>query len=318
MTSVKSKWAFTAVVAAMFLTPFLVLSSHFLRTSRDALRRDTLNYMELRTRLIAGSLAEHLLAASAPLEKVREKSFAAASRDEKRRRLAKIAEENRGLYLGFSILDASGKEIARTGDSKDRMRDHSSDGVFTGMRDSGVSAGAVEYSEDAPPVLVLAEPLQKDGKLQGAVLSRISLARASAFFRAGGKGSLGVTALLDAGGQTIADSAGRSLLKPGMKSPEPVLALVDRAASRGLSSARAATDYKGSDLLISAAAVPGTRWWVYELVSADGLEGRSGTGWIKRVISIGVIMIILLAVMTLGLARAWLVPVAGMDDDEND
>ncbi|KAF0127124.1 MAG: hypothetical protein FD189_633 [Elusimicrobia bacterium] len=315
MTLVKAKWAFTAVVAAMFLLPFLVLSSHFLRTSRDALRRDTLNYMELRTRLIAGSLAEHLLSASAPLEKVREKSFAAASREEKKRRLAKIAEENRGLYLGFSMLDASGKEVARTGASKDPMRDYSSSEVFAGMRDSAAAAGAVEYFEDAPPVLVLAEPLQKDGKLQGAVLSRISLARASAFFRAGGRGSLGVTALLDAGGQTIADSAGRSLLKPGMKSPEPVLALVDRAASRGLASARVATTYRGDDLLISAAAVPGTRWWVYELVSAAGLEGRAGTGWIKRVISIGVVMIIFMALMTLALARSWLVPAAGSEDD---
>jgi hypothetical protein len=225
MTLVKSKLAFTAVVAAMFLTPFLVLSSHFLRTSRDALRRDTLNYMELRTRLIAGSLAEHLLSASAPLEKVREKSFISASRDEKRRRLAKIAEENRGLYLEFSILDASGRETARTGASRDPMRDYSASEVFAGVKGSGVPAGAVEYFEDAPPVLLLAEPLHKDGKLQGAVLARISLARAAAFFRSGVRGSLGVTALLDAGGQTIADSAGRSLLKPGMKSPEPVLAL---------------------------------------------------------------------------------------------
>lgn len=315
MTLVKSKWAFVAVVAAMFLTPFLVLSSHFLRTSRDALKRDTLNYMELRTRLIAGSLAEHLLAASAPLEKVREKSFASASRDEKKRRLAVIADENRGLYLEFSILDAAGKEIARTGESKDPMRDYSSSGIFAGMKDSGASAGAVEYFEDSPPVLVLAEPLRKDDKLQGAVLSRISLARAAAFFRASGKGSLGVTALLDAGGQTIADSAGRSLLKPGMKSPEPVLALVGRAASRGLSSARVATSYRNEDLLISAAAVPGTRWWVYELASAAGLEGRAGTGWIKKVILAGVAMIILMAFMTLGLARAWSVPAAGREGD---
>ncbi|MDQ7772344.1 MAG: cache domain-containing protein [Elusimicrobiales bacterium] len=308
MTLVKSKWAFTAVVAAMFLTPFLVLSSHFLRTSRDALTRDTLNYMELRTRLIAGSLAEHLLSASAPLEKVREKSFVSASRDEKRRRLAAIADENRGLYLGFSILDAAGKETARTGDQKEPMRDYSASEVFAGMKDSGVPAGAVEYSDDAPPVLLLAEPLQKDGKFQGAVLARISLARAAAFFRASGRGSLGVTALLDAGGQTIADSAGRSLLKPGMRSPDPVLSLVDRAASRGLSSARVATRYRGDDLLISAAAVPGTRWWVYELAAAAGLEGRAGTGWIKKVIFAGVAMIILMAFLTLGLARAWLVP----------
>lgn len=317
MTLVKSKWAFTAVVAAMFLTPFLVLSSHFLRTSREALRRDTLNYMELRTRLIAGSLAEHLLSASAPLEKVREKSFASASRDEKKRRLSSIAEENRGLYLEFSILDASGKEVARTGASKDPMGDYSSSAVFAGMRDSGAPAGAVEYFDDMPPVLVLAEPLEQDGKLKGAVLARISLARAAAFFRAGGRGSLGVTALLDAGGQTIADSAGRTLLKPGMKSPEPVLSLVDRAATRGLSSTRAVTRYGGDELLVSAAAVPGTRWWVYELASAAGLEGRAGTGWIKRVISIGVLMIIALSFMTLALARSWLVPAARREDGEN-
>ncbi len=314
MTLVKSKLAFTAVVAAMFLTPFLVLSSHFLRTSRDALTRDTLNYMELRTRLIAGSLGEHLLSVLTPLEKVREPSFASASREEKKRRLARIAEENRGLYLEFSILDASGKETARTGDSKDQMRDYSASGIFAGMRDSGGSAGAVEYFDDMPPVLVLAEPFRKDGRLQGAVIARISLAKAAAFFRAGGKGSLGVTALLDAGGQTIADSAGRSLLKPGLKSPEPVLALVDRAASRGLSSARSAAAYGGEQLLISAAAVPGTRWWVYELASAAGLEGRAGTGWIKRVIYIGVAMIILMAVMTLGLARAWIARDGGAGD----
>lgn len=314
MTLVKSKLAFTAVVAAMFLTPFLVLSSHFLRTSRDALTRDTLNYMELRTRLIAGSLGEHLLSVSAPLEKVREASFASASREEKKRRLARLAEENRGLYLEFSILDASGKETARTGDSKEPMRDYSASAVFAGMRDAGGSAGAVEYFDDMPPVLVLAEPLRKDGRLQGAVMARISLAKAAAFFRAGGKGSLGVTALLDAGGQTIADSAGRSLLKPGMKSPEPVLALVDRAASRGLSSARSSAAYGGERLLISAAAVPGTRWWVYELASAAGLEGRAGTGWIKRVIYIGAAMIILMAVMTLGLARSWLARDGGAGD----
>lgn len=310
MTLVKSKWAFVAVVAAMFLTPFLVLSSHFLRTSRDALKRDTLNYMELRTRLIAGSLGGHLTSAAAPLEKLREKSFSAASREEKKRRLSKIAEDNRGLYLDFSILDTAGKEVARTGGSGEPMRDFSSSEVFAGMKSSGFSAGAVEYYDDMPPVLVLAEPLQQGGKLTGAVLSRISLARAAAFFRSGGKGSLGVTALLDAGGQTIADSAGRSVLKPGMKSPEPVLGLVERAASRGLASARTAVEYRGDGLLIAAAAVPGTRWWVYELASANGLESRAGTGWIKRVIVIGVVMIILLSFMTLALARSWLKPAA--------
>jgi hypothetical protein len=84
-----------------------------------------------------------------------------------------------------------------------------------------------------------------------------------------------------------------------------VLALAERAASRGLSSARVATEYRGETLLISAAAVPGTRWWVYELASASGLEGRAGTVWIKKVILAGAAMIILMAFMTLGLARRW-------------
>lgn len=309
MTLVKPKWAFVAVVAVMFLAPFLVLSSHFLRTSRSALRRDTLNYMELRTRLIAGTLAEHLVAAAAPLEEIRGKAFVSASREEKKRRLGRIAGENRGLYLHFSLLDGSGREIARTGEDKTPLQDYSASPVFTAMKGSGGPAGAVEYFDDMPPVLVLAEPLLKDGKTLGAVLSRISLARTSAFFRVSGKGSLGVTALLDAGGQTIADSAGRSLLKPGLKSPEPVLELVGRASGRGLSSARIASVHRGEDLLIAAAAVPGTRWWVYELASASGLESRSGTGWIKRVILTGAAMIVLLSFMTLALAAKWLGPV---------
>jgi hypothetical protein len=93
-----------------------------------------------------------------------------------------------------------------------------------------------------------------------------------------------------------------------MESPEPGSRLIGRAAGRGLASVRGLAAYQGEDVLIAAAAVPGTRWWVCELAGAARLEVRTGTGWIKSVIMYGVALIILLSMMTLALARILLKP----------
>lgn len=298
-------------MTGLFLLPFLILSRHFMYGNRELVKKDTMMYMELRTKTVA-NIAADLLAlnydisslASAP-------EFMRASNDVRKTLLEKKIKEKPSIYSEFSVLNAAGKEVARTGtNSPKELKDYSRTEVF-GRAVSGTEpSGAVEYGEYTPPALVLIQPAIKNPgeKPQFFVLARMSLAYMGELVRVVGKNSAGNLGLIDAGGQLIADSLGRAVMSPGIKAPPEVLTTVEMAYEKHLTTLRTEVAFKGRSYLVSVAGVGGTRWWMFEAVDSERTLDYRSAFWVKRVVGIGILLMVIFGFISHKLALLWLVP----------
>ena len=294
----------------MFLLPFLVLSRHFISGNRELEKKDVLSYMQLRTRIVA-NMAADLLTLNYDISGFSSsEDFINASREVRKKKLESRIKENPSIYSEFSVLDGSGKEIFKTGpgSSKD-LKDYSKTEFFKSAAAGFDSSGAVEYGEYTPPALVLVAPLIKRGvKAGGFLLARMSLAYIGEITRVMGRNSSGNLGFIDAGGQLITDSLGRSIISPGIRAPAEVLHAVNAAAAKGLDDFKSEVSFKGRPYLVSVANISGTRWWVFEVVDASRPLNYPAAFWAKRVIMIGVLLILIFSFISYKLALIWLVP----------
>ncbi len=306
-----NKYKFLAVTAFMFLLPFLILSRHFASGNREIDKKDALAYMELRTRVVA-NIAADLLTLNYDISKISSsEDFINASPEVREKKLENKIKENPSIYSEFSVLDASGKETLKTGPgaSKDQ-KDYSKTEFFKNAVSEHESSGAVEYGEYTPPVLILVAPLIKSGgaKVSGYLLARMSLAYIGEIVRVIGRNSSGNLGFIDAGGQLISDSLGRSIINPGIKAPAEVLGAVNSAIVKGLDDFKSEVLFKGNHSLVSVANINGTRWWVFEVVDSSKPLNYPAAFWAKRVILTGVLLILIFSFISYKLALLWLVP----------
>ena len=305
----RNEYKFVASVIFMFLLPFLILSHHFINGGRKLLAKNTLSYLELRTKTASGIVSSVLSINYDLSELAADKGFYAASLAGKKAFLEKKMKGNPGVFYGFAILNRSGREIARAGtvvlgDS----RDHSEEAVFKAAALDGQSSGAVEFGEYAPPALLLVEPVaaQKGARPESFLAGRLSLAYLREITRLMGKDSLGNFGLLDGGGQIIADSLGRSVITPGLKAPPEVLKMVALASDKELSSFMGEVLFRGRTWLVSVSAVAGTRWWVFEIMDAADMPADITSSWARRVVLSGVMLIVIFGFISYRLAWVWL------------
>lgn len=307
----KNKYKFIASVAFLFLVPFLILSRHFIFGNKELEKKDALANMGMRTRIVS-NIAADLLALNYDISKFSSsEDFVGASREVRKKKLESRIKENPSIYSEFSVLDPSGKEVFKTGPGASRgLKDYSKTEFFKNAASGRGSSGAVEYGEYTPPALVLVAPLIKGRgvKASGFLLARMSLAYFGEIVRVMGRNSPGNLGFVDAGGQLISDSLGRSIISPGIKAPAEVLRAVDAAAAKGLGEFKNEVLFKGRPYLVSVANIRGTRWWVFEVLDASRTLNYPAAFWAKRVIFIGVLLILLFSFFSYKLALLWLAP----------
>ncbi|MCX5786843.1 MAG: cache domain-containing protein [Elusimicrobia bacterium] len=308
--NIKNEYKFIASVILMFCLPFFILSAHFLSGARELLTKDTLSYLELRTRTASGILSS-VLSVNYDLSKITAvKDFYASTPAGKKSFLERRMRENPSVFSEFSVLNRSGLEIARAGTAslKD-PKDYSKEAVFKEAAKSAQSAGAVEFGDYTPPALVLMEPVSsvKSAKPDSFLLGRLSLAYLGEIARLMGNNSWGNFGLLDGGGQIIADSMGRSIITPGLKAPPEVLKMVASASDKELTSFMSEVFFRGRTYLVSVSAVSGTKWWVYEIMDAADMPAYTSSAWAKRIVFSGILLIIIFGFITYKLAQTWLV-----------
>ncbi|MEI7481099.1 MAG: cache domain-containing protein [Elusimicrobiota bacterium] len=305
-----NKYKFVAAVAFMFLLPFLILARHFMTGNKELEKKDALAYMEMRTRIVA-NIADDLLRLNYDISKLSSaEDFINASREVRKKKLENRIKENPSIYSEFSVLDASGREVLKIGPaaSKD-LKDYSKSELFKTAVSEHSSSGAVEYSEYTPPALVLVAPLTsgRGDSAKGFLLARMSLAYIGEIVRVMGRNSPGNMGFVDAGGQLISDSLGHSIISPGIKAPAEVLRAVDAASAKGLDDFKNEVSLKGRPYLVSVANINGTRWWVFEVVDAAKPLNYTASFWAKRVILIGILLILIFSFISYKLAQRWLV-----------
>lgn len=302
----KNKYKFMAAVAGLFLVPFLILSYHFISGEAALHRKDALRYMELRTSAGAGILSDVLnidysLSRGLP---------AAGGQGAIKSALARRVKENPFICSELALLSPSGAELARySAESSGKTRlDYARSSAFYGASRTLAPAGAVEYGEYTPPALVICEPLMQGQKPAYFAAGRLSLAYLGEVVRMLGRNSYGNFGLVDAGGQIIADSMSKSIVKPGIKAPAEVAKMLRIAADRDLLSFSAEAFSGGRGYLVSVSNVAGSDWWVYEIVSSSDAPSGGAPFWAKRVVAAGVVLILVFAWASYLLAVRWLKP----------
>ncbi|MDD2804867.1 MAG: cache domain-containing protein [Elusimicrobiales bacterium] len=305
-----SKYKFTAAVAGLFLLPFLLLSRHFIYGEGELQKNDTLRYLGLRTSTGAGIISD-VLNLNYNLARVAGARLSGGQAALKKD-LAARAQENPFIYSELALLGPSGAELARypAGGSKPRL-EYAKSPVFSEAKATLAPAGAVEYGEYTPPALVLAEPLLKGGSPAYYLAGRLSLAYLGEVVRMMGRNSYGSFGLVDMGGQVIADSMSMSIVKPGLKAPAEVLKLLALASERETADLSSPVYFRGRTLLVSVSNVAGTKWWVYEVMDAGDAPARRASSWAWRVVTSGVLLILLFSIVAYKLAAYWLKPSQG-------
>ena len=315
-----NKYKFLAAVAFMFLLPFLILSGHFIRGNKEIEKKDALAYMQLRTRVVA-NIAADLLTLNYDISRFSSsEEFISSGREARKKKLESRINENPSIYSEFSILDASGKETLKTGPGASReLKDYSKTEFFKNAASENEPSGAVEYGEYTPPALVLVAPLLKGrgAKAEGFLLARMSLAYLGEIVRVMGRNSTGNLGFIDAGGQLISDSLGRSIISPGIRAPSEVLRAVNIASAKGLDDLKSEVIFRNRPYLVSVANISGTRWWVFEVVDASRPLDYASGFWAKRVILSGVLLILIFSYITYKLALIWLPPAGKKAAGEN-
>jgi len=300
----KNKYKFIAVVTAMFLVPFLILSRHFIYGAAELQRNDMLRYLELRTGTGAGMISDVLNLNYSLTRLTAGKTGAAALKGELDRRV----KENPFIYSELALLNASGSELARFSAEKSvRTRlEYSKSEELAEARQTLAPAGAVEFGEYTPPALIIAEPVLKAGKPEYFLSGRLSLAYVGEVVRLMGRNSQGNLGLVDVGGQIIADSMSMSIVKPGLKAPPEVIKLLSVAADREASNLASEVHFRGRVYLVSVCNVVGSKWWLYEIMDSADIPVRKGAAWAWRVVLSGVLLIVIFGVISYVLALRWL------------
>jgi hypothetical protein len=304
------KYKYMGLVAFVFLLPFLILSRHFALGVAELEKKEALSYMEMRTRG-AANVAAGLLSRDYNVSSLYSSGELLSLSSAERRKLldAKI-KQNPSLYSGFSLLDASGREVLCAGPAAPSgPRDYSGSELLRAAR-KRTASGAVEYGAYTPPVLVLLAPLSKKtaAKPEGFLVARMSLAYLGELVRTMGRKAPGILGLMDAGGQLISDSPGRSIMEPGVSAPDGVLGLVRAASVRGLDDLSGPAACGGRECLASVSRVSGTGWWMFEMADASRPLRYATAAWVRRVILTGVLLIFIFTFISYRLALRWLVP----------
>ncbi len=286
------KYSFGFTVFVMFSIPFSILSFYFLNTIGEISKKDALYYMGLRSSMLALKVSNTLNTKYDALKVVRENVFLKSNLDEKKRILSKIAMSSPDIVKEISLADSLGREIFST-KKKTFREDYSKNPVFKNALYDNISIGAVSYSEDEPPQLIIAEPVikVKGEKPVYTAIAHLSLGGLNREFLKLVQDTAGDVALIDSGGQIICDSAYNYLFSSGLLASEPVLKIAKMLQEKNLDFYKDDFSYQGAKYLFSISRVKSTDWFVYELVDESKIIDHFMYGWAKKTVMIGFLLI---------------------------
>ncbi|MCG2726265.1 MAG: cache domain-containing protein [Elusimicrobia bacterium] len=300
-----NKCKFVAVVTALFLIPFLILSNHFLNSTREIVRKNALERIGLRTKAVSKVVSGVLNSNYEIFRIVKSEKFVKLSNSERKKLLKREMEKHKEIYRGFAVFTPTCEKLFSAGDIGNF---NCLDELFKKAVLSAISVGAVEYSEDAPCSLIVAEPIfsDKSENPRLVVFGKTSLASLNNVIRTFGKKSRSELGIVDAGGQIISDSTGRAIIKPGIMVSDEIIKAINFSLKREAQNSSSQILVEDRKILVSVSSVQGTKWWVYEKIDSSSLLDYSF--WAKRIVYSGIILIMAFAFISYKLAQIWLIP----------
>ncbi|PIS47836.1 MAG: hypothetical protein COT17_01380 [Elusimicrobia bacterium CG08_land_8_20_14_0_20_51_18] len=302
-----NKYKFILSVFFFFSLPFFILSTHFLTSINDISKKDMLSYMDFRVKTVSSRISDVLNVKYDALAVAREKKFIDMSLEGKKAELAKIAKNFPEIVNEFSLINGEGKEVFSTlkGKKPGNFKDN---GIFKNAKTDSFSVGAVNYPYDAPPELIIAEPLvkTKGEKPRYVLMARLSLGYLNEEISRLVKKTHGNINLVDAGNQIIFDSGYNYLFKAGLQAEDTVSVITDAMVRNNIPSYNGAVNFNGVETLISVSNVDSTAWWIYEKTDVENVIDYRLYKWAQKVIIIGFLLIIVFSYISFKLAVFWL------------
>jgi len=293
-----NKVKFVVFTSVLFMLPFGVLSYHFMNVSKSIARGNQSEKVALRVKTVSKLSADFLFSRYKFIEKVKSGGFKRWKIGKQKKYLEEEIRRNNRDYKGFAVFNGRKKVF----DVENLNVEKS---ILDKVLRSSLSMGSVEFSQEEPPALIIAEPLFSGKSTKKIILcAKIDLSPLADLVRnynMGGRGEIGI---IDAGGQIIADSVGRSIMKPGVKVSAQIISNIEKAVNKGKSFSYSYLRLKEhKDNLIVIANIHGSQWWVYEISNFTGYDYYSK--WAKKVVWKGIILIFVFGFISLKFAEFW-------------
>ncbi len=306
-----NKYKFVAVVAALFLIPFLIMSNHFLNSTKEMVKKNALERIGLRTKSVSKVVSDILNSNYEIFRIAKSEKFVKLSNVERKKLLKTEMEKHKEVYRGFALFTPNCNKLFSLGNFDDY--DCSKNVLLKKAASSAISVGAVEYSPDEPSSLVVAEPIfaGTSKKTKFIALGKISLAPLNNVIQSFGKKSRSELGIADAGGQIISDSTGKAIINPGIRISNEIIKVINFSLNRQIQSSSSQILIKDKKILVAVSSVQGTKWWVYEKINSSTLIDYAF--WAKRIIYTGIVLILVFAFVSYKLAKIWLIPKKAKD-----
>jgi len=282
------------------------MSNHFLNSTKEMVRKNTLERIGLRTSTVSKVISGVLNLNYEIFRIAKDEKFVKLSNPERKKLLKSEMEQHKEVYRGFALFTPACGKIFSLGDLNDF--DCSEDGLLKQAASSAMSVGAVEYSQDEPCSLVIAEPIfsGESKKPRLIAFGKISLAPLNNIIRSFGKKSRSELGIVDAGGQIISDSTGKAIIKPGIRISNEIIQVINFSLKRQIQNSSSQILVKNKKILVAVSSVQGTKWWVYEKINSSTLLDYAF--WAKRIVYTGIVLIIVFAFVSYKLAKILLIP----------
>lgn len=285
----KRKIIFVISVFVLFLTPFIILSNHFLNMVDEVSVNDMLNLMETNTSRISSAITDELMEKYDILKGARERNF---NLDDLKKYLKEI-KKNKAIIKDIFIFDFKKKKLFSLNNTK--LDNYEYKDLLELVEKSDIPIGRVVYPKDLPPQLILAEKYNKYIVVSVEDLGYINdkLYRYS-------KKIFGELYLIDADGRIIFDSNYDYVFNVGLKINPEIIKLINSLISKNIFTYRNTVNLKDKKL-ISITNVETTKWWLVYTVDYERIVDWGLRKWASRVIISGILLFLIFSIITLKL-----------------
>lgn len=278
---------FVFSVWIMFLLPFIILSSHFMNSVRNISTTTTLFKIDVITSNISYQI-------SSILENEYNIFFSFDKKTPTQKDLIEFLKKRKSNILrGFVVLDSNTNEIYNFNFGKIFNYNQ----IISNLKKIDMPIGIVEYPQDKPADLVVGKKIGSFyvlyrcdlGYLISKIMNSVSKLEGSFY-------------LVDGDFNVIYDSLYDYLLDKSTV-PKEIIELTKNIIKKSNFSYRGILQIGGKDYIVSIYNIENTSWWAYSLLELSQIDDPILYSWAKRVITIGVILMLIFSLFTYFFAK---------------
>lgn len=283
----KKKIVYVSLIFVLFLSPFLVLSGHFLNLVDTVSLNYVISNIEVSVNSISSRLTSVLLDKYDVLKDIRSAKIDNKFLTDK---IKEISKNN--LVKKISYYDKDGN-LKYSTDLKEKKK-ITDDYIFNNARKLDIPVGVISYPDNAPPELIMAEKIKDNVFIVVEDLGYLNeiVAKMS-------KKTMGKLYLIDGSYNLIFDSDYDYLFNTGVQINKDIVKLIDNLKSRGLFNYKGIIDVNGKKSIIALSNIETTNWWVCNIIDYSKSVNMDLKKWAKRVIFSGIVIILIFSYITL-------------------